>query len=62
MPRFQRAGKREVGLPLPLAFPYLILMILRACDLKLASDGQDFKLLHKVAEKNGLPNFKDLPF
>ena len=27
MPMFQRAGMREGGLPLPLAFQYLILMI-----------------------------------
>ena len=29
------AGMREGGLPLLLAFQYLILMILRACDLNL---------------------------
>ena len=31
----RRAGMREGGLPLPLAFQYLILMIRRACDLNL---------------------------
>ena len=47
---FRRAGMREGGLPLPLAFHYLIFMILRACDLNLvmisllASKCQDFKL------------------
>ena len=41
---------KEGGLPLPLAFQYLILMIWRACDLDLvmislqASKSQDFKL------------------
>ena len=34
MPMFQRAGMREGGLPLLLAFQYLIPMIWRACDLK----------------------------
>ena len=32
---FWRAGMREGGLPLPLAFQYLILMIWKACDLNL---------------------------
>ena len=32
---FRRAGMREGGLPLPLAFQYLILMTKRACDLNL---------------------------
>ena len=47
---FQRVGMREGGLPLPLAFQYLIPMIWRACDLKfvmislLASKLQDIKL------------------
>ena len=47
---FRREGMREGGLPLPLAFHYLIFMILRACDLNLvmisllASKCQDFKL------------------
>ena len=36
MPMFQRAGMREGGLPLPLAFQYVILVIWRACDLNLA--------------------------
>ena len=31
----QRAGMKEGGLPLPLAFQYLIFMIYRACDLNL---------------------------
>ena len=41
---------REEGLPLPLAFQYLILMTCRACDLNLvmksllASKCQDFKV------------------
>ena len=47
---FRRAGMREGGFPLTLAFHYLIFMILRACDLNLvtisllASKCQDFKL------------------
>ena len=32
---YRRAGMREGGLPLPLAFQYLIPMIWRACDLNL---------------------------
>ena len=49
MPMFKRAGMREGGEPLPLAFQYLILMIWRPCDLNLvmisslASKCQDFK-------------------
>ena len=41
--------RREGGLPLPLAFQYLIFMVCRACDLNLvmisllASKWQDFK-------------------
>ena len=64
---------REVGLPLPLAFQYLILMICRACDLNLVvisfltSKCQDFKLrgfqFHFIKQlKNGHSNFKDLLF
>ena len=64
---------REGGLPLPLAFQYLILMIRRACDLNLvmisslASKGQDFKLrglqFHYIKWlKNGDHKSKDLPF
>ena len=64
---------RERGLPFPLAFQYLILMICRACDLNLvmlsslASKSQDFKLrglkFHLIKWlKNGHPKFKDLPF
>ena len=66
---------REGGLPLLLAFQYLIFMIIRACDIScnlvmispLASKGQDFKLrglqFHfKKWLKNRHPNFKDLPF
>ena len=47
---FLRAGMREGGLPLPLAFQYLIFMKGRAWDLNLAlisllaSKCQDFKL------------------
>ena len=70
---FQRAGMREGGLPLPLAFQYLILMIWRACDLNLvmisslASKCQHFKLrglqFHFIKQvKNGHSNFKDLLF
>ena len=50
MPIFQRAGMREGGEPLPLAFQYLILMIWRPYDLNLvmisplASKCQHFKL------------------
>ena len=50
MPMFQRVGMREGGMPLPLAFQYLILMIWRPCDLTLvmissvASKYQDFKV------------------
>ena len=70
---FQRAGMREGGLPLPIAFQYLILMIWRACDLNLlmisllASKCQYFKLrglqCHYIKQlKNGHYNFKDLLF
>ena len=47
---FQRVGMKEGGLPPPPAFPYLIPMVWRACDLNLvmitslASKCQDFKL------------------
>ena len=47
---FRRVAMRDVGLPLPLAFQYLILIILRPCDLNLvmissmASKFQHFKL------------------
>ena len=50
MPMFQRAGMREGGEPLPLAFQYLILMIWIPCDLdlvmisSLTSKCQDFKI------------------
>ena len=50
MPMFQRVGMREKGGPVPLAFQYLILMILRYCDLNLvmisslATKCQHFKL------------------
>ena len=64
---------REGGLPLPLAFQYLILMISKACDLNLvmisllASKCQDFKLrglqFHFIKQlKNDHSNFKDLLF
>ena len=49
MPMFRRAGMREEGKPLPLAFQYLIFMVWRHCDLNLvmisshASKCQDFK-------------------
>ena len=70
---FRRAGIREGGLPLQLAFHYLIFMILRACDLNLvmisllASKCQDFKLrgiqFHLIKQlKNGHSNFKGLLF
>ena len=55
---------REGGLPLPLAFQYLIVMILEACDLNLvASKCQDFKLrglqFHFIKQlKNGHSNFR----
>ena len=48
---FQRAGMREEGKPLPLAFQYLILMIWRPCDLELvmissmAAKCQDFEIV-----------------
>ena len=51
MPMLQRAGMREGGKPLPLAFQHLILMIWRPCDLNLvmisslASKCQDFKVV-----------------
>ena len=35
MPMFKRAGMREGGEPLPLAFQYLILVIWRPCDFNL---------------------------
>ena len=47
---FQRAGLRKGGEPLPLAFQYLILMILRPCNLdlvmisSLAAKCQDFEI------------------
>ena len=50
MPMFQRAGMREGGEPLALAFQYLIIMIWKYCDLNLvvissvASKCQDFKV------------------
>ena len=64
-------GMREGGLPLPLAFQYLIIMILRACDLNLvmisllASKWQNFKLrglqFHYIKWlKKGHFNFKVL--
>ena len=72
MPMFRRAEMRKGGLPLPLTFQYLILIIWRSCDLNLvmisslASKGQDFKLglqFHFIKWlKNGHPNFKDLSF
>ena len=73
MPMFQRAGMREGGEPLPLAFQYLILMIWRPCDLNLvmisslASKCQHFKLrglqFHYIKWlKKGHSNFKVLAF
>ena len=70
---FRRVGMREVGLPLQLAFQYLILMIRRPCDLNLvmisslASKCQHFKLrglqFHYIKwQKNRHPNFKVLAF
>ena len=50
MPMFWRAGMREGGKPLPLAFQYLIFMVERTCDLNLvvisslATKCQHFKL------------------
>ena len=47
---FLRAGMREGGKPLPLAFQHLIFMVKRPCDLNLvmisslASKCQDFKV------------------
>ena len=73
MPMLQRAGMREGGEPLPLAFQYLIPMIWRPCDLNLvmissmASKCQDFK--HRGLQfyfikslKNGQPKFQVLAF
>jgi hypothetical protein len=53
------------GLPLLLDFQYFILMIRRACDLKVDCD--TFKLIGlqfhlKKQLKNGHSNFKDLLF
>ena len=70
---FRKVGMREGGLPLTLAFQYLIFMIWRACDLNLvmislmASKCQDFKLrglqFHFIKHlKNGHSNFKELLF
>ena len=70
---FRRAGMRKGGLPLPLAFQYLILMIWRPSVLNLvtisslASKCQHFKLrglqFHSIKWlKNGHPNFKVLAF
>ena len=50
MPMIWRAGMREGGKPLPLAFQYLIFMVKRPCDLNLviisslATKCQHFKL------------------
>ena len=50
MPMLQRAGMREGGKLLPLAFQYLIFMVSRPCDLNLvmiyslATKCQHFKL------------------
>ena len=47
---FWRAGMREGGMPLPLAFQYLIFMVYRPCNLNLvmvsslAAKCQDFKV------------------
>ena len=49
MPMFQRAGMREEGLSVPLAFQYLILVIWRACDLNLA-------IISSLASKWPRPN------
>jgi hypothetical protein len=73
MPMFQRAGMREGGEPLPLAFQYLILMIWRPCDLdlvmisSLAAKCQDFEIggvqFHIIKWlKNRHFNFKVLAF
>ena len=70
---FRRPGMKEGGLPLPLAFQYMILMIRRACDLNLviilllALKWQDFKLrgpqFHFIKQlKNDHSNFKDVLF
>ena len=70
---FQRTRMRKGGLPLPLPFQYLILMIWRACDLDLvmisllASKCQDCKhrglQFHlKKQLRNGHSNFKDFLF
>ena len=70
---FRRAGMREEGLRLPLAFQYLILMIWRAYDLNLvmisslASQGQDFKLgglqFHFIKWlKTGIPTLRTCHF
>ena len=50
MPMLRRAGMKEGGEPLPLAFQYLTLMIKRPCDLNLVMISslslkcQDFKV------------------
>ena len=73
MPIFKRAGMREGGEVLPLAFQYLILMIWRHCDLNLvmisflASKCQDFKFEMPVFQpfydmKLKTSNFKVLAF
>ena len=73
MPMFQRVGMREGGEPLPQAFPYLILMIWRPCDLNLviisslAAKCQDFEIrglqFHSIKWlKNRHPKFKVLAF
>ena len=41
---FWRAGMREGGKPLPLAFQYLILLVQRPWDLSLATKCEHFKL------------------
>ena len=70
---FQRAGIREGGEPLPLAFQYLILMVCRQFDLclviisLLASKCQDFKIEMPVFQpfygmKLKTSNFKVLAY
>ena len=55
MPMLQRAEMREGGLPLPLAFQYLILMVLKACLVMISSLASKWQLL-----KVGMPIFQPL--
>ena len=62
MPMFQRAGMREGGLPLLLAFQYLIPMIWRACDLKWKTGIPTLRTCHFEASEDIMTEFKSQAF